>query len=105
MEEKLRFKRNVAWAMEQCTEAVDSLHALAGGQGAYMEQFRRDRCNNLVRLGRVCREMSERGELGRERPGSSLHCMLLRHVRARVSKALRRVTRTSTATPRPHSAS
>jgi len=35
MEEKLRFKRNVAWAMEQCTEAVDTLHALAGANGIY----------------------------------------------------------------------
>jgi len=35
MEEKLRFKRNVAWAMEQCTEAVDTLHALAGANGVY----------------------------------------------------------------------
>jgi 3-hydroxy-9,10-secoandrosta-1,3,5(10)-triene-9,17-dione monooxygenase len=35
MEEKLRFKRNAAWAMEQCTEAVDSLHALAGANGIY----------------------------------------------------------------------
>jgi 3-hydroxy-9,10-secoandrosta-1,3,5(10)-triene-9,17-dione monooxygenase len=35
LEEKLRFKRNVAWAMEQCTEAVDSLHALAGANGIY----------------------------------------------------------------------
>jgi 3-hydroxy-9,10-secoandrosta-1,3,5(10)-triene-9,17-dione monooxygenase len=35
LEEKLRFKRNVAWAMEQCTEAVDALHALAGANGIY----------------------------------------------------------------------
>ena len=35
LEEKLRVKRNVAWAMEQCTEAVDSLHALAGANGIY----------------------------------------------------------------------
>jgi 3-hydroxy-9,10-secoandrosta-1,3,5(10)-triene-9,17-dione monooxygenase len=35
LEEKLRFKRNVAWAMEQCSEAVDSLHALAGANGIY----------------------------------------------------------------------
>jgi 3-hydroxy-9,10-secoandrosta-1,3,5(10)-triene-9,17-dione monooxygenase len=35
VEEKLRFKRNVAWAMEQCTEAVDALHALAGANGIY----------------------------------------------------------------------
>jgi 3-hydroxy-9,10-secoandrosta-1,3,5(10)-triene-9,17-dione monooxygenase len=35
LEEKLRFKRNVAWAMEQCTEALDSLHALAGANGIY----------------------------------------------------------------------
>src|SRR5204862_4418935 len=30
IEEKLRFKRNVAYAMALCTEAVDTLHALAG---------------------------------------------------------------------------
>lgn len=35
IEEKLRFKRNAAWAIEQCTEAVDALHALAGANGIY----------------------------------------------------------------------
>ena len=35
LEEKLRFKRNVAWAMGLCTEAVDELHALAGANGIY----------------------------------------------------------------------
>ena len=35
LEEKLRFKRNVAYAMERCTEAVDVLHALAGANGIY----------------------------------------------------------------------
>src|SRR5437867_11341687 len=35
IEEKLRFKRNVAYAMELCTEAVDTLHALAGANGIY----------------------------------------------------------------------
>jgi 3-hydroxy-9,10-secoandrosta-1,3,5(10)-triene-9,17-dione monooxygenase len=35
VEEKLRFKRNVAWAMGLCTEAVDTLHALAGANGIY----------------------------------------------------------------------
>jgi 3-hydroxy-9,10-secoandrosta-1,3,5(10)-triene-9,17-dione monooxygenase len=35
MEEKLRFKRNVAHAMTLCTEAVDSLHSLAGANGIY----------------------------------------------------------------------
>jgi len=35
VEEKLRFKRNVAYAMGLCTEAVDSLHALAGANGIY----------------------------------------------------------------------
>jgi 3-hydroxy-9,10-secoandrosta-1,3,5(10)-triene-9,17-dione monooxygenase len=33
--EKLRFKRNVAYAMELCTEAVDTLHALVGANGIY----------------------------------------------------------------------
>ena len=46
LEEKLRFKRNVAYAMEQCTEAVDILHALAGANGLYdrypMERLFRD---------------------------------------------------------------
>jgi 3-hydroxy-9,10-secoandrosta-1,3,5(10)-triene-9,17-dione monooxygenase len=35
LEEKLCFKRNVAYAMELCTEAVDTLHALAGANGIY----------------------------------------------------------------------
>ncbi len=35
IEEKLRFKRNVAWAINQCTEAVDLLHAMAGANGIY----------------------------------------------------------------------
>jgi 3-hydroxy-9,10-secoandrosta-1,3,5(10)-triene-9,17-dione monooxygenase len=35
IEDKLRYKRNVAYAMELCTEAVDSLHALAGANGIY----------------------------------------------------------------------
>jgi 3-hydroxy-9,10-secoandrosta-1,3,5(10)-triene-9,17-dione monooxygenase len=35
LEEKLRFKRNVAYAIELCTEAVDTLHALAGANGIY----------------------------------------------------------------------
>src|SRR2546427_2135950 len=35
IEEKLRFKRNVAYAMELCTEAVDALHSLAGANGIY----------------------------------------------------------------------
>ena len=35
LEDKLRFKRNVAWAMGLCTEAVDTLHALAGANGIY----------------------------------------------------------------------
>jgi 3-hydroxy-9,10-secoandrosta-1,3,5(10)-triene-9,17-dione monooxygenase len=35
VEEKLRFKRNVAYAMDLCTDAVDSLHALAGANGIY----------------------------------------------------------------------
>jgi len=35
LEDKLRFKRNVAWAIVLCTEAVDELHALAGANGIY----------------------------------------------------------------------
>ncbi len=43
---KLRFKRNMAYAGQLCTEAVDSLHALAGANGIYqsypMERIFRD---------------------------------------------------------------
>ena len=35
IEEKLRYRRNVAWAIDQCTDAIDSLHALAGANGIY----------------------------------------------------------------------
>ncbi|MBM3217696.1 MAG: acyl-CoA dehydrogenase [Candidatus Rokubacteria bacterium] len=35
IEEKLRYRRNVAWAVEQSTDAVDALHALAGANGIY----------------------------------------------------------------------
>ncbi|MFQ5985596.1 MAG: acyl-CoA dehydrogenase family protein [Alphaproteobacteria bacterium] len=35
VEEKLRFKRNVAYAIELCTAAVDTLHTLAGANGVY----------------------------------------------------------------------
>ena len=35
IEDKLRFKRNVAYAMALCNEAVDTLHALAGANGIY----------------------------------------------------------------------
>ncbi len=46
IEEKLRFKRNAAYAMGLCTEAVDTLHALAGANGIYdrypMERLFRD---------------------------------------------------------------
>jgi 3-hydroxy-9,10-secoandrosta-1,3,5(10)-triene-9,17-dione monooxygenase len=34
-ETKLRFKRNLAYAAQLCTEAVDTLHALAGANGIY----------------------------------------------------------------------
>ncbi len=34
-EEKLRFKRNLAFAVQLCTEAVDGLHTLAGASGLY----------------------------------------------------------------------
>jgi 3-hydroxy-9,10-secoandrosta-1,3,5(10)-triene-9,17-dione monooxygenase len=34
-DEKLRFKRNLAWLVGQCTEAVDGLHAMAGANGIY----------------------------------------------------------------------
>ena len=32
---KLRFKRNLAYAAQLCTEAVDTLHTLAGANGIY----------------------------------------------------------------------
>jgi 3-hydroxy-9,10-secoandrosta-1,3,5(10)-triene-9,17-dione monooxygenase len=32
---KLRFKRNLAYAVSLCTEAVDTLHAMAGANGIY----------------------------------------------------------------------
>src|SRR4029077_13660457 len=35
LEEELRCERNVAYAMELCTDAVDTLHALAGANGIY----------------------------------------------------------------------
>jgi 3-hydroxy-9,10-secoandrosta-1,3,5(10)-triene-9,17-dione monooxygenase len=35
IEEKLRFKRNLAYAAQLCTEAVDLLHAMAGANGIY----------------------------------------------------------------------
>jgi 3-hydroxy-9,10-secoandrosta-1,3,5(10)-triene-9,17-dione monooxygenase len=35
MEEKLRPKRNLAFAVQLCTEAVDRLHSLAGANGIY----------------------------------------------------------------------
>jgi 3-hydroxy-9,10-secoandrosta-1,3,5(10)-triene-9,17-dione monooxygenase len=35
VEEKLRIKRNVAYAATLCTEAIDSLHAMAGANGIY----------------------------------------------------------------------
>jgi len=35
VEEKLRIKRNVAYAVQLCTEAVDTLHAMAGANGIY----------------------------------------------------------------------
>ena len=34
-EKKLRFKRNLAYAVSLCTEAVDLLHAMAGANGIY----------------------------------------------------------------------
>ena len=35
IEEKLRFKRNLAYAVGLCTEAVDGLHIMAGANGIY----------------------------------------------------------------------
>jgi len=35
VEEKLRIKRNVAYGVQLCTEAVDLLHAMAGANGIY----------------------------------------------------------------------
>jgi 3-hydroxy-9,10-secoandrosta-1,3,5(10)-triene-9,17-dione monooxygenase len=38
IEEKLRFKRNLAHAAQLCTEAVDLLHAMSGANGIYDAQ-------------------------------------------------------------------
>jgi 3-hydroxy-9,10-secoandrosta-1,3,5(10)-triene-9,17-dione monooxygenase len=38
IEEKLKFKRNLAYAVQLCTEAVDMLHIMAGANGIY-EQY------------------------------------------------------------------
>ena len=35
LEEKLRYKRNVAYAVQLCSEAVDTLHTMAGANGIY----------------------------------------------------------------------
>ena len=34
-ETRLRYKRNAAWAVRQCVEAVDALHEMAGANGIY----------------------------------------------------------------------
>jgi 3-hydroxy-9,10-secoandrosta-1,3,5(10)-triene-9,17-dione monooxygenase len=43
---KLRFKRNLAYGVQLCTEAVDTLHAMAGANGIYdsfpLQQLFRD---------------------------------------------------------------
>jgi 3-hydroxy-9,10-secoandrosta-1,3,5(10)-triene-9,17-dione monooxygenase len=45
-ETKLKFKRNLAYATQLCTEAVDMLHTLAGANGIYekypLERILRD---------------------------------------------------------------
>ena len=55
IEEKLRFKRNVAYAMGLCTEAVDSLHALAGANGIYdrypIQRLLRDQHSLMAHIG------------------------------------------------------
>ena len=35
MQQKLRYKRNAAYAAGLCTEAVDALHAVTGATGIY----------------------------------------------------------------------
>src|SRR5262249_18707510 len=53
--EKLRYKRNVAYAMSLCTEAVDALHALAGANGIYdpypIQRLFRDQHSLMAHIG------------------------------------------------------
>ncbi len=54
-EEKLRAKRNMAYAVQMCTEAVDSLHKLAGANGIYdhypIQRLFRDHHAGMAHIG------------------------------------------------------
>jgi len=54
-EEKLKAKRNIAYAVQICTEAVDTLHKLAGANGIYenypMQRLFRDHHAGMAHIG------------------------------------------------------
>jgi len=55
VEEKLQAKRNIAYAVQICTEAVDSLHGLAGANGIYdrypIQRLFRDHHAGMAHIG------------------------------------------------------
>lgn len=55
LEEKLQAKRNIAYAVQICTEAVDALHTLAGANGIYerypMQRLFRDHHAGMAHIG------------------------------------------------------
>lgn len=55
VEEKLQAKRNIAYAVQICTEAVDALHTLAGANGIYdrypMQRLFRDHHSGMAHIG------------------------------------------------------
>ena len=55
LEEKLQAKRNIAYAVQICTEAVDALHMLAGANGIYerypMQRLFRDHHAGMAHIG------------------------------------------------------
>jgi 3-hydroxy-9,10-secoandrosta-1,3,5(10)-triene-9,17-dione monooxygenase len=55
VEEKLQAKRNIAYAVQICTEAIDSLHKLAGANGIYdrypMQRLFRDHHAGMAHIG------------------------------------------------------
>ena len=55
VEEKLQAKRNIAYAVQICTEAIDALHTLAGANGIYdrypMQRLFRDHHAGMAHIG------------------------------------------------------
>ena len=55
VEEKLQAKRNIAYAVDICTEAIDALHKLAGANGIYdrypMQRLFRDHHAGMAHIG------------------------------------------------------